>query len=61
VAGLSRAVSGGGTVLLRGAGARAVALAAVLRAGRTPVEGAAVAELRFLARVCAAVPVLMAH
>jgi hypothetical protein len=56
--GLSRAVSGGGAVLVRGAGARAVALAAVLHAGRTPVEGATAAEFRFLSRVCGAVPVV---
>ncbi|GAB3836892.1 ATP-binding protein [Dactylosporangium cerinum] len=61
VAGLSRAIRGGGTVLLRGPGARAVALAAVLHAGRTPVEADSVAECRFLARVCAAVPVMSAE
>jgi len=61
VLGVSRAVCGGGVVLLRGAGARAVALAAVLRAGRTPVAAGSVAECRFLARVCGAVPVVAAE
>ncbi|GAA0712566.1 ATP-binding protein [Dactylosporangium roseum] len=61
LAGLGRAVSGGGAVLVRGSGARAVALAGVRHAGRTPVEDATAGEYRFLSRLCAAVPVIDAE
>lgn len=60
-AALGRAIDGGGVVLVRGAGARAAALAAVREAGRPTAGGATAAEYRFLVRVRDAVPVVSAE